>query len=266
MKTNLTTRHSSLLEDGSLNLHVPHSWSELTQDQLHYVLYLLTQGWGEWQMRTYLFARFAGIKVLNEKKDGWLCETELADGKTLRFFLQLWQVQSFCEAFDYVFDGMGADNRLDHIGLFKAVDVELHGVAFANYLTADNYFQSFLESDKSDLAPLKAMACCLYLDGNGNEPDNIDCTDAELMGVFLWFMFVKQNFSTSFPHLFKSASDSGESYDRREATDAQIRALTGGDITKEQLIREADVWRALTELDAKAREAEELDKKLNQKS
>lgn len=86
------------------------------------------------------------------------------------------------------------------------------------------------------------------------------------MGVFLWFMFVKQNFSTSFPHLFKSASDSGESYDRREATDAQIRALTGGDITKEQLIREADVWRALTELDAKAREAEELDKKLNQKS
>lgn len=117
--------------------------ASLTQDQLHYVLYLLTQGWGEWQMRTYLFARFAGIKVLNEKKDGWLCETELADGKTLRFFLQLWQVQSFCEAFDYVFDGMGADNRLDHIGLFKAVDVELHGVAFANYLTADNYFQSF---------------------------------------------------------------------------------------------------------------------------
>ena len=43
---------------------------------------------------------------------------------------------------------------------------------------------------------------------------------------------------------------------------AQIRALTGGDITKEETIRKANVWRALTELDAKAREAEELNKKL----
>lgn len=266
MKTKLTTQHSSLQADGSLNLHVPHSWSELTQDQLRYVLTLLTQGWSEWQMRTYLFARFAGIKVLNEKKDGWLCETDLTDGKHVRFFLQLWQVQSFCEVFDYIFDGRGADNRLDHIGLYKAVDVELHEVAFANYLTADNYFQDFLESDKTNIAPLRSMACCLYLDGDNKEPDHIDCTDVELMGVFLWFMFVKRNFSTSFPHLFKPASDNGEPYDKRAAMDAQIRALTGGDITKEEQIRCSDVWRALTELDAKAREAEELDKRLKQKS
>ena len=39
-----------------------------------------------------------------------------------------------------------------------------------------------------------------------------------------------------------------------------IRALTGGDITKETAIMKMDTWRALTELDAKAREAEELRK------
>ena len=39
---------------------------------------------------------------------------------------------------------------------------------------------------------------------------------------------------------------------------AQIRALTGGDITKEAAILQMDCWRALTELDAKAREAEEI--------
>lgn len=266
MKTKLTTQPSSLLEDGTLNLHVPHSWAELTQEQLRYVLTLLTQGWSEWQMRTYLFARFAGIKVLKEKKDGWLCETEVEGGKPLRFFLQLWQVQSFCESLDYIFDGKGADNRIDHIGLYKAVDVEMHEVAFANYITADNYFQQFLESDKTDLSPIRAMVCCLYLDGEGKEPDSIECTDAELMGVFLWFMWIKQNFSTSFPHLFKPATSDGGGYDATEAMNAQIRALTGGDITKEEQIRCADVWRALTELDAKAREAEELDKRLNKKS
>ena len=37
---------------------------------------------------------------------------------------------------------------------------------------------------------------------------------------------------------------------------AQIRALTGGDITKEQAVLDADTWTALAELDAKAREAQ----------
>lgn len=262
MKTRLMTRPSSLLADGSLQLHAPHSWNELTQEQLRYVLTLLTQGWTEYQMRTYLFARFCGIKVLNEKKDGWLCETELEDGKKQRFFLQLWQVQSFCETFDYIFDGNGADNRLDFIGPYKAVDVELHDFAFANYITADNFFQQFLQSDKTSNAPLREMARCLYLKADGKEPDTIDCSESELMGVFLWFMFVKDNFSKHFPHLFKPAPDSGEEYDQQAAMDAQIRALTGGDITKEKQIERSDVWRALTELDAKAREAEELKDKL----
>lgn len=46
----------------------------------------------------------------------------------------------------------------------------------------------------------------------------------------------------------------------RDSTNAQIRALTGGDITKEAAIRQMDTHRALTELDAKAREAEEYRK------
>lgn len=41
---------------------------------------------------------------------------------------------------------------------------------------------------------------------------------------------------------------------------AQIRALTAGDITKEARVLEMDCWRALTELDAKAKEAEEMRK------
>jgi len=38
-------------------------------------------------------------------------------------------------------------------------------------------------------------------------------------------------------------------------------ALTDGDITKEDAVFKKDCWRALTELDAKAREAEEFRKK-----
>ena len=38
----------------------------------------------------------------------------------------------------------------------------------------------------------------------------------------------------------------------------QIRALTKGDITKEAQVLAMDVWRALTELDAQAKEYDEL--------
>lgn len=44
----------------------------------------------------------------------------------------------------------------------------------------------------------------------------------------------------------------------RTAMNAQIRALTGGDITKEEAVLSMDTWRALTELEAKAKEAEDI--------
>jgi hypothetical protein len=40
----------------------------------------------------------------------------------------------------------------------------------------------------------------------------------------------------------------------------QIRALTGGDITKEEQVLDMDCWRALTELDAKAKDYEEMER------
>lgn len=42
---------------------------------------------------------------------------------------------------------------------------------------------------------------------------------------------------------------------------AQIRALTKGDITKEAQVMAMDTWRALVELDAIAKESQELNAK-----
>ena len=45
-----------------------------------------------------------------------------------------------------------------------------------------------------------------------------------------------------------------------ELYNVQLRALTDGDVTKEKEVLRLECWRALTELEAKAREAEELEK------
>ena len=66
-----------------------------------------------------------------------------------------------------------------------------------------------------------------------------------------------------FPFLLKPAGEgeSSEIPDMRAVMNAQIRALTGGDITKEKEVMSMDCWRALTELNEKAREQQEFNQK-----
>lgn len=62
---------------------------------------------------------------------------------------------------------------------------------------------------------------------------------------------------------FKSSKEGGapSEQDISLGIRAQVRALTDGDITKQQAVFETDCWAALTELDEKAREAEEFKQK-----
>lgn len=52
----------------------------------------------------------------------------------------------------------------------------------------------------------------------------------------------------------------------QESMDAQIRALTKGDITKEKEILSLDTWRALTELNAQAKEYKQINAQINAKN
>ena len=77
--------------------------------------------------------------------------------------------------------------------------------------------------------------------------------------------YIKDVLAKAFPHFFKKVDltdPDGGGFDFMESVNVQIRALTDGDVTKEQLIFDTDCWRALTELDAKSKESEDLRKKM----
>lgn len=151
------------------------------------------------------------------------------------------------------------DVRLESIGTFKAVDGLLHGVRFVDYLNMEKYYQGYLATKEKKYAV--GLARLLY-GGPGTPADFTDIDDAEMMCCVMWFSYVKKMFSKFFRHFFKPAPMSqGKTVDWMEQMNAQIRALTDGDITKEQAVFDKDCWRALTELDAKARETEEFKKK-----
>ena len=89
--------------------------------------------------------------------------------------------------------------------------------------------------------------------------------------MFYWWASLKEYFSRLFPNFFvpASAPEDGNLLGNpkpigkqlRDAMNAQNRALTKGDITKEKEVMAMPTQRALTELDALAEEAEEIKRK-----
>ena len=174
--------------------------------------------------------------------------------------LTLRQIHTATTALDYLRHFAFSPVRITKIGHAHAIDKDFSEVPFSTFISCDNYYQGFLHT-KSD-ALLKDLATLLYPKVNKRR-----LTKAHLYNCFYWFASLKWFLSGMFPHflqpmpsepdnLLGSSPNIGEVL--RTAMNAQIRALTGGDITKESAVLAMDTWRALTELDAKAKEAEEL--------
>ena len=151
--------------------------------------------------------------------------------------------------------------RLSRIKKHKALPADFSEVPFEKYLFLDNLFQGYLHTqDESILAQCVRI---LY------DSDKIKPTKAHCIMAFYWLAALKQFFSMRFPHFYQpleeiQADDMLESKSLHqqlmEAVNAQIRALTGGDVTKEEKVLQMDTQRALTELDFKAYEVEEMNK------
>lgn len=239
----------------TLNIELPTSWSELNQHQLQRIyLYMTTYDIDVYKVA--IFCMLSGVKILkNIDETTYLCKVKCSSGKTLRFSLSANTLAEFIAMLDWLDDSGKTPVRLDQIKKHKACDALLHGVAFFKYLLCENYFQGFLESQ--DEVTIVKIANTLY------DADFKSLSPAESLSVVNWFSAIKNMFAERFPNFFKGASSESDSnIDMESIMNAQIRALTGGDVTKEQEIFALDCWRALTELDAKAREAAELNSKL----
>lgn len=256
----LSDEYGRLTAEGVLMLRCPRSWKEMTQDQLRYALHVIGCGmYDPEECRIRLLLRFTGIEVLKRSPGGWACAvraTAEGSGKPRRhfFFLQPWQVQDMIQQLEYVDSYETFNVRLESIQGFNAVDSMLHNVRFWDYLQMEKYYQGFLATSQEKYAI--GLAQLLY-------PGGVTAVDAaELTGCIMWYSYVKKRFAHFFPHFFRpSPVSNGKPVNWLDQMNAQIRALTDGDITKEQAVYDKDCWRALTELDAKALEAEEFRRK-----
>ena len=252
----------------TINVSLPKDWTELTQEQLRFLLMMMVAvnhsnrhvGYDSRedyaiqtsvQVQTLCFFKWSGLTVICPYDDGYL----LKSGDT-EFSLDTDTLTSAIAHLAWIKEPPKFPVRLDTVNKAKAIPADISsGLSFDSWLACETLWQQYLSS--LDDSMLKQMAAILY------RKEDIKPDPAETLGIFYWWSGVKALVSEMFPNFFKKVGNESEpespTYDEiRRNIDAQIRALTKGDITKEREILALDAMRALTELDAQAREYDEL--------
>ena len=263
MKTKKMTPVTSL--DKELNFKFPKSWAELTQKQLKAVLVFLST-YPATTALVRITCYFANLVIVKKVGNGqFSCRLTTHSG-VHTIVISSVEVAAMTETLEWVLQPGDTPVILEELYGRKSIDAELHGVDFETYIALDNLYQGYLMS--SDENAVCEMANLIYpsnVKDNGDWDRVEDITELqpyELFSICQWFTQVKALFAKSFPNFFKPVGGSSEC-SMVDVMNAEILALTGGDITKEDEVLHKDTWRALTYLDAKAKEAEEFRKSMS---
>ena len=142
--------------------------------------------------------------------------------------------------------------RLEQIdGHTCETDALWQQIEFGTYLILENLWQAYLRNP-AEVRPIALMNDYLY----GAPLDN----PIAVYNTTAWMAALKARFEQNWPELFKPAPHTGgiEPPDMVEVMNSELRALTGGDVTKESAVRAVGCWRALEELNAKVKESKQL--------
>lgn len=244
----------------TINFSVPSAWEELTDQQLRYVYDLIALDFATDEVLTLCLFKWSATKVVGLQENS---------NYLLRQGNATFEVSpvAICEVLTHL-EWLGklppVPVRLSRIGRHKALPSDFSEVPFETYIMVDNLYQGYLRTQSDDL--LDQLAAILY-------NANLKLKPEERVSVFYWVASLKDFFARRYPDFFQpagAASDDnllGSSEPSVEdLMNAQIRALTKGDVTKEREILALDTWRALTELNAQAKEYKEFNAKYGSKT
>ena len=240
----------------SFNVKLPTSWEELTQEQLRAALSLMATGAAGTSLMTQAFLIFAGLKPEGEdiyrNRAGFIMKIGVN------------QIAAAALHLEYLTTPPTAAVRLDlaEDGTPCKTGADFEDATFGEFLHTDGLFLMYLNNPGANADRLAEIAIMLY-------PGITDAAAASPLmnaNIIIWLSGLKKQLAGMYPHLFAAPAAAGyeETPDEtaarsRRATLSMIRALTGGDITKENDILQTAAHSALNELNEKAREAKELE-------
>ena len=241
----------------SINFIVPQGWHELGDKQLRYVYDLIAKEYATDEIKTLCLLQWSGTKVIGRQDSGAYL---LKKGKFL-FEVTPLTLAELLPHLDWLGSLPTVPVRISKINRQQALSADFEGVPFETYIICDNLYQGYLATQDDNL--LDELGATLYGKSMTFKP-------SERINIFYWFASLKETLSKKYSDFFQPLAgvDDGNLLGSsapsvEDAMNAQIRALTKGDITKEAEVLALDTHRALTELNAQAREYKELNSKFN---
>ena len=246
----------------TLDVTIPTSWEELTDSQLKMFYRVMAAGIDTMTAKVRIAFTGSGLALIGQLQDmsGWLVGRQ--EGKKKQVYkLTTLQVAQMVERLRFLDEMPAMPVRPAKIARRKAVAADFEGVPFQDFLFVESCYQGYLKTENPS-----------FLDEMTNALLNCRrrLSNEERMAVFFWVTGLKQYLAVRYPDLFKPADEAADGNllgapnpaDKvGDSINAMLRALTGGDPTKEELVLALDTHRALTELDAQARESAEISRK-----
>lgn len=254
----------------SINFLVPQGWHELSDKQLRYVYQLIAAEHSTDEIKTLCLLRWSGTKVIDRQDSSQSEATPSVAGAyllkrgKLMFEVTPLTLAELLPHLDWLGSLPTVPVRLSKINRQHALAADFSEVPFETFIICDNLYQGYLSTQ--DDALLDQLGATLYGKSMTFKP-------YERISIFYWFAALKDTFSSKYSDFFQPIADAAtggnllgsSATSVEDAMNAQIRALTKGDVTKEAEVLALDTHRALTELNAQAREYRELNAKINSK-
>ncbi len=240
----------------SINFIVPGGWHELSDKQLRYVYQLIASEHTADEIKTLFLLKWSGTKVVGKQDNGSYL---LQKGKIL-FEVTPRSLAELLPNLDWLGGMPTTPVRLSKINRKSACEADFSGISFEKFIICDNLYQGYLSTQNDEL--LDQLGSTLY-------NADIKFKPYERISIFYWFAALKSMLSAKYSDFFQPIADDNRlgtsATSVEDAMNAQIRALTKGDVTKESEVLALDTHRALTELNAQAREYKELNAKMQTK-
>lgn len=287
-----TKKNHQVISSDRLDLTIPAGWKDVTPRQFKAICGLLAADiWPE-SLGTLLFLRLAGLRyigrhdarhgIYEHRPTGPVPELQLKSASAKRQAeLRIISDELLTSALDTIDWILQPDDTLlNSPDLLRAVHrsaipPDLRTLRFADWIAIDTSFTVLIEQShrhgpmpelQLKSSPRQAPAIRVAEKLWPKMPAR-SLTPWKQTAAILWMTAIKCRLQKQYPHLYAQPdqNDTAEIFppgpqSRREAIQAQIRALTKGDITIEEKVLAAPMHRAIAELDQLAREFQELQK------
>lgn len=246
----------------TINFTTPKSWLELNNKQLLFISKLFISDFAkdEYKFLTHVFMKFSKLRIKR------IITSIFEDDYILKlrwqkpFKMTAKQIRACASNLDFLLKEVTEIRPVSQIRKARPCNFRLYNTTFGQFLTAENFYMAYTKTSKEFF--LDCLIATLYNKRKTKFDDSLVRKKAKYFrnvdlatkySVYLWYSGFRWLIAQRFQDIFSGGDASDQEVKIQDQVMDMIRALTEGDVTKQDNVRGVDTWSALTELNAKAK-------------